>query len=206
MAKEIQFTDTTGGTDYVNIVNAVGEWWNTAGSAFETFNASNFTDYDIAATEFTGTGVYAADMPTMDTGIYNITARRRAGGSPAVGDSIVAADAILWDGNLDVVAAVTLDSFFSKPAGSYASAGAFSIVKEIVDNAAAILLTSTVEGSRNVLHAIRLILAAAAGKTDGFVAGGTGTGHVQDTTGFKNRITADYDANGNRTATTYDVT
>ena len=55
-------------------------------------------------------------------------------------------------------------------------------------------------------NVLRLLLAAAAGKTDGFVPGTTGTGHLRDTTDTKDRITATYDANGNRTAVTLDST
>ena len=43
MAKEIQYTDTSGRTEYVNLTNSVGQWYNTVGTAFEAFNAASRT-------------------------------------------------------------------------------------------------------------------------------------------------------------------
>ncbi len=99
MAAEIQFTDTPSSTDYAVLTNSVGQWYNTAGAAFEAFNASNFTDYDLAATEAGATGFYTASMPSVAAGVYNVQARRRAGGSPAVSDAVVAVGEIEWDGS-----------------------------------------------------------------------------------------------------------
>lgn len=98
MSKEIQFLDATGQTDYVNLTNSAGQWYNTVGGVFETFNASNFADYDIAATEFGTSGQYAADMPAVAAGVYYVVARRRAGGSPAQSDQFVADGEIQWGG------------------------------------------------------------------------------------------------------------
>lgn len=99
MSKEIQWTDDTGLTEYVNITNAVGQWYNTVGLAFEAFNAANFADYDVAGTEFGATGVYAADMPALALGTYFIVARRRAGVAPAVSDTKVAQGSLDWTGS-----------------------------------------------------------------------------------------------------------
>lgn len=100
MAAEIQFADTTGQTCYANLVNNVGEWWNTVGGAFEAFNAANWADYDLAATEFGTSGIYRANMPAAAAGSYNLTARRRAGGSPAQSDPIVGDGGIEWSGTV----------------------------------------------------------------------------------------------------------
>lgn len=114
MANEIQFTDATGNTNYVNLTNAVGQWYNTAGAAFEAYNASNFTDYDIAATEFGASGVYAATMPTVAAGTYNLIARKRAGGSPATTDTVVALGEIQWTGTLVLTAPLAADMFWRR--------------------------------------------------------------------------------------------
>lgn len=100
MAGEIQFTDDTGFTDYVNLTNTVGQWYNTVGAAFEAFNAANFADYDIAAAEYGTSGVYRADMPALAAGAYNVTARRRAGGAPAQSDRVVGTGTLGWDGTV----------------------------------------------------------------------------------------------------------
>jgi len=68
-----------------------------------------------------------------------------------------------------------------------------------VANVAAAVLAGTVEDSITVAHAMQIILAACAGKSDG---GGNATIHFRDQADSKNRITATVDANGNRTAIT----
>src|SRR5262245_66234944 len=99
MASEIQFDHTTGRTCYVSIRNAIGEIYNTVGAAFEAYNASNYADYDFAATEQGASGLYAANMPAINPGVYSIVAKERAGGSPAQSDVTVSAGDVLWDGS-----------------------------------------------------------------------------------------------------------
>ena len=106
MAKEIIWVDETGRTEYANLTNSVGQWYNTVGAAFEAFNAANWTDYDLAGTEFGTSGMYSADMPAVAAGAYSLSARHRAGGSPAQTDAVVAAGEIQWDGS----AVVTMSS------------------------------------------------------------------------------------------------
>lgn len=59
------------------------------------------------------------------------------------------------------------------------------------------------EGSEDLLQALRLIRASGVGKCNG---GGTPTMNFRDAADSKNRITASVDANGNRTAVTVDGT
>lgn len=68
---------------------------------------------------------------------------------------------------------------------------------------AAAVLNSPVEGDYTLEEAVKLILAAVAGKLSG-AAGTTITIRSADDT--KNRIVATVDSNGNRTAVTYDLT
>ena len=98
MAAEIQFIDATGQTDYVILTNSVGQWYNTVGAAFEEFNPSNFTDYDIAATEDGTCGFYKANMPAVAAGFYNLHTRKRVGGAPAQSDPATNVGSIWWDG------------------------------------------------------------------------------------------------------------
>jgi hypothetical protein len=99
MANEVQWTDASGLTEYVNLTDVAGQWWNAVLEEFEAFNAANWTDYDVAATEFGTSGVYAASLPAGPTGIIHWRARRRAGGSPAQSDTIVDQGWIDWSGS-----------------------------------------------------------------------------------------------------------
>jgi hypothetical protein len=66
-----------------------------------------------------------------------------------------------------------------------------------------LLDTQDVESGMSVRESLRLILSALAGKVSG---GGTTTITIRNTADSKNRIVATVDANGNRSAVTYDVT
>lgn len=97
MAGEIQLQYVTGKTVYAVIRNHFGQVWNTAGGAFEAFNASNYTDYDVALTEQGTTGVYAGDFPSaIVAGVYSLDFRERAGASPAQSDLAVGAGEYDW--------------------------------------------------------------------------------------------------------------
>jgi len=64
-------------------------------------------------------------------------------------------------------------------------------------------LTDGVENGSTVREALRIILAALAGKISG---AGSSTITIRDINDTKDRITATVDASGNRTAITYDDT
>jgi len=97
MSGEIQFDHATGKTCYALLRDAVGKIWN--GSAFETYQTAHLANYAIAATEQGATsGLYAATMPAVALGQYNIVAKERAGGAPAESDTTVAVGEIPWDG------------------------------------------------------------------------------------------------------------
>lgn len=68
--------------------------WN--GSAFEVFNSSNYSTYDIAGTEKGSTGYYVFTFPAgIAAGFYKAMIFRQDGGSPAQGDTV-------WDGPIDL--------------------------------------------------------------------------------------------------------
>lgn len=102
MAGEIQISyGVTGKTLYFIVRNSLSLVWNTAGTpAFEAFNASNITDYDTALVEDSTSMTYIGTFPTgiNTAGVYRIEVRERAGGSPALTDSIVGAAEIEWSG------------------------------------------------------------------------------------------------------------
>ena len=95
MANELQVLTTSGQTLYAVLLNSVGKIWN--GTTFVTIAGANWTAYDIALTEAVA-GLYLADMPAVDAGIYQFAAYARAGVAPAISDSQVYTGAISWDG------------------------------------------------------------------------------------------------------------
>ena len=68
MTKELQAQLSTGSTLYAILLNSVGQVWN--GSAFVAVNGANWATYDIALTESVA-GLYTADMPAVDAGVYS---------------------------------------------------------------------------------------------------------------------------------------
>jgi hypothetical protein len=68
------------------------------------------------------------------------------------------------------------------------------------------IFAKLLEGEVTFEEACTLWNAASAGKTDGFVPGSSGTGHLKNLADTKDRITATYDSDGNRTSITLDLT
>jgi len=84
---------------------------------------------------------------------------------------------------------VATRSLTDKAGFSLSSTGVDAIIDEVI------------EGSMTLREALRIILAASAGKSSG---GGTSTVKYRDLADSKDRISATVDANGNRTAVTLD--
>lgn len=98
MAKEIVIDYGIGDlTLYALVFNSAGLVWN--GSAFETINSANWSTYAVAMTEESDTGIYTADFPSVVAGLYSISVRVRAGGSPAVADIIAGSGELDWAGS-----------------------------------------------------------------------------------------------------------
>lgn len=104
MARELRGVSPSG-TLYARIVNSSGLWWN--GSAFESYSAANYGNYDIAMSEQGASNVYVADFPSAITvsGTYEYFIHRQAGASPAEGDLVVNTGKVEWTG---VVASTVL--------------------------------------------------------------------------------------------------
>lgn len=97
MAGTIRNVFETGRTLYAVILNTSAQFWN--GSAFETYNASNWATYDVALTELGVSGIYTATFPaSISAGKYEVITFDQAGGSPAVGDEIVGTATFEYDG------------------------------------------------------------------------------------------------------------
>lgn len=104
MAGIIELTAATPGyTDYATIHNASGQYWN--GTAFETFNGSNWSNYVTALTEDrsggNGTGYYKATFPSgITAGRYSFTFYQQLGASPALGDTVIGSGGpMYWTGS-----------------------------------------------------------------------------------------------------------
>jgi hypothetical protein len=115
MSNELRAYLPTGSTLYAVLINSAGQIWNTSGTpAFEAYNGSNWTDYDIAMTE-AGAGLYFGDMPAVVAGNYNYVVYEQAGGSPAITDDINGMGTIAWDGSAEIFGLCTATVF---PAGA----------------------------------------------------------------------------------------
>jgi hypothetical protein len=108
MSNEINlFLQQSGWTVYVVIQNKSGQFWNTSSEEFESFNASNWADYDVSLTEQGSSGIYLGDFPTAVTaaGTYPYYAYRRVGGTPAQSDTRVGNGSEDWTGTASASAA-----------------------------------------------------------------------------------------------------
>ena len=98
MADEIKNQYVSGSTTYAIIFNWSLEVWNTNGEVFESWNDSNITDYDIALS-YVGGSFYKATFPSAITaGRYIVATFIRAGASPAINDTPLGSEVIMWDG------------------------------------------------------------------------------------------------------------
>lgn len=194
------------------------EWWN--GSAYVAFNAANIADYAIALTELTGTGMYVAAHPSPGTPSSSIFVK-------IAGASLVASDFITGVRSTQTYGADELDATAIRAAIGLASANLdtqLSTIDTVVDTILAdtgtdgvalssatlqsiattlLDLSSSIESSVTLRGAVRLILAASAGKLSGAT---TTTVTIRNVGDSKDRITATVDADGNRSAVTTDAT
>ncbi|BDI33383.1 hypothetical protein CCAX7_54340 [Capsulimonas corticalis] len=97
-AGEIKTTDTSGKTVYAVILNQSALAWN--GSTFATVANANWSTYPVLLSEQGTTGIYVATFPAGITtpGRYSELIYERAGGSAAVGDTLIAQGTLDWDG------------------------------------------------------------------------------------------------------------
>lgn len=100
MAGILQTSGMSGLTTYA-VIRSAGQPWN--GSAFEVFNAANWGNYDLAATEQGSSGYYNVAFPAaIAAGKYWVDFHRQAGGSPASDDEVISQGGFVWDGTVEV--------------------------------------------------------------------------------------------------------
>jgi len=101
MANEIQYRHTaTSATLYATIRNAAGNYWN--GSAFVTPSTASWATFSITMTEthYRYMGTFPAGITTA--GLYQLEVFSQVGGSPAITDTLLARQTILWDGSAKI--------------------------------------------------------------------------------------------------------
>lgn len=98
MSGELRGGSGSGNTLYANILNASAQRWN--GSAFETFNAANYSTYTVTLTEQGNSGIYVGNFPPTITtpARYDVVYYLQDGGSPANGDHLAGTQVLDWDG------------------------------------------------------------------------------------------------------------
>lgn len=102
MAGIIKGASATGLTLYAHLLNADGEIWN--GTAFEAYDAANYANYSLTATEQGSTGIYTGTFPAAitDPGLFSVFFYRQSAASPASGDIVVSVAEFNWDGTAQV--------------------------------------------------------------------------------------------------------
>ncbi len=138
---------------YAVFINETGDFWN--GSAFESFNGSNWTTYDVALNEWGTSKLYRAGIPDdFPAGAYSWFAYERAGASPAQTDPIISSGVIDWDGDNIANLAEVLDHGDT----NWATVSAATIAGAVLTNAANKLAT---DASGNVTPTASAIAAIA---------------------------------------------
>jgi hypothetical protein len=83
----LQVQATSGWTVYFNVRNDAGQPWN--GVAYESYNASNYSTYKVAAAEQGASGYFVASFAPTG-GRQTWVAKHQSGGSPAESDAAIA--------------------------------------------------------------------------------------------------------------------
>jgi hypothetical protein len=181
MAGIIETVYYTGNTLYAHIRDRQGAVWN--GASFESYNSANWSSYDIALTEDASSGYYKVAFPAAPANKYTIVIYAQAGGSPALGDSIVGTGSIKWDGTSEEteLSSVLADAVWDEATSGHTTSGSYGQVLQIIRTGTA---TAGAAGS--------ITLDASASATNDFynnqiiqLIGGTGSG--------QSKIISDYD-------------
>lgn len=131
----------SGGNAVYVLINESGQWYNTAGAAFEAFNGANIADYDGALTERGTTGVFsnAGALPTLARGNYGVLGLMRAGASLAQSDfPPFAGQNLKWTGSaeegvIDVDSDGNADANVAEISGDATAADTLELFAEALD-------------------------------------------------------------------------
>lgn len=93
------FSLSSVGTPYLQILDDSLQRWNDTLSAFEAYNAANWADYSLAATQDGSSGDWYVQIPAaISAGLLVVKQYLQAGGSPAESDWCEAQQTFYWDG------------------------------------------------------------------------------------------------------------
>jgi len=105
MANEISIDyGITSKTLYAIITNTSDQFYNANTPGFETESDANWTStkYCKALSELNASGHYHATFPVVAAGLYGISIRLQAGGSPATTDTVIGSGIIQWNGTTEI--------------------------------------------------------------------------------------------------------
>ena len=168
---------------------------------------------DVNDTAVTGVDDFKADVSNLDVAVSTRSSHSPADVADAVWDELIAdhtTTGTFGAKNQNLVPSENVDDYKADVSAIPANVWSYS-TRALTDktgfelSASGIdaILDDVLEGTLTVRQAMRIILAAAAGKSTG---GGTGTIYFRDLADTKNRIVANVDSNGNRTSVTLDGT
>jgi len=187
MSNELQAFLSTGSTLYALLLNSVGQVWN--GSAFEAVNGDNWATYDIALTESVA-GLYTADMPAVDAGVYSYVVYNQAGDNPANTDEWAGNGYLEWDGTT-VLPLSTIENGVDQ-----LTSGSATLETKIDAINTDSLLDAIVEDTYTLQDFLQIMGGVLAGKSSG---GGTTTITFRNISDSGSVIEATVDNDGNRT-------
>jgi len=168
---------------------------------------------DVNDAAVTGVDDFKADVSNLDVAVSTRSSHSPADVADAVWDELVTDHTTAGSfgaKNQNLVPSENVDDYKADVSGIPADVWSYS-TRALTDktgfelSASGIdaILDDVLEGTLTVRQAMRIILAAAAGKSTG---GGTSTIRFRDLADSKDRIVANVDSNGNRTSVTLDGT
>jgi len=168
---------------------------------------------DVNDAAVTGVDDFKADVSNLDVAVSTRSSHTPADVADAVWDELIAdhtTTGTFGAKNQNLVPSENADDYKADVSAIPANVWSYS-TRALTDktgfelSASGIdaILDDVLEGTLTVRQAMRIILAAAAGKSTG---GGTSTIRFRDLADSKDRIVANVDSNGNRTSVTLDGT
>ena len=205
MANELRLAHTTTGEPIYAIVrNENGDPWNFGAGAFNTYDASNFSNYTLNMTEQGGSRYYHASMPAAAAGLYFAAFyHMQSFGAPVEGDPLVGQQTIDWRSSQTAQLNVVLSQLEQRRPTALVGGRIDASLGDIPTTPAGMLgdaildHVSGIEPGFTLRQGLRIMLAALAGKLSG---AGTTAITIRATNDSKSRIIAAVDASGNRSA------
>lgn len=104
MAGELQTAHATGFVVYAHVLSTPGKRWSTVDEELQTYQSSDYLEYDVPMVEQGASGVFIGDFPVALTqsGNYNIFYYRQIDASPAEGDPVIGTGEVQWNGASEV--------------------------------------------------------------------------------------------------------